>query len=132
MNYVPVFWYASTLLCGQTVAEPNVPSNVVAMQTTTPGMLAAAGVFLAAYRGSVRQLRYLPLNRGAGVESGRSAGKGSRRIQSFSDFIQVAGPSILLHGQGLAVGTVFSGLACGAVDGLYAPEADAGARGSNL
>ena len=95
---------------------------IFALQSTTAGMLAAAGVFLGAYSGSVRQLRRLPVNRVAGSRSSRESVRGPQKIETLNDFMRVAGPSMVLHSQALAVATVFSGLACGVVDGLYAEE----------
>lgn len=94
------------------------------LQSTTIGAIVAAGVFFAAYSGSVRQLRHIPVMKSTG-EGGTWTSLPSqspRNIKTFKDFISAVAPSVLLHSQGLAVATVFSGLAGGAVDGHLAEQ----------
>ena len=92
------------------------------MQSTTAGAITAVGIFFAAYSGSVRQFRYFPLARSRTDAGSWKKTQRLRSIQTVGDFAKAAAPTVLLHGQGLAVATVFSGLAGGAIDGYFADQ----------
>lgn len=86
-------------------------------QGTTMGAAAALAIFAGSYSATL-----LPLRRLSGQLASGHRALARKRVASLADFWTDVGPSVLLHGQSLAVAVVASGMAKGAVDGSLSDQ----------